>query len=61
MAPHKVVVHDVLGTLFDLSAPIEELKAMCAKGLQGAPDHFAELIVMVSSTMYALHLHICSY
>jgi len=46
MAPHKVVVHDVLGTLFDLSAPILELKALCAKGLEGAPEHFAELVVM---------------
>ena len=42
-----VVVHDVLGTLFDLEAAIDELKVLFAEQLKGTPDILPELIVMV--------------
>jgi hypothetical protein len=46
-----VVVHDVLGTLFGLNAPIEALQDTFANQLKdmNAPAVFAELIIMVSS------------
>lgn len=54
MSSHKserlVVVHDVLGTLFGLGAPIEALQEVFADQLRdmNAPAVFAELIIMVS-------------
>lgn len=46
-----VVVHDVLGTLFSLTSPINELLAIFADQLESekAPPILAELIVMVSA------------
>ncbi|PWN21893.1 hypothetical protein BCV69DRAFT_276629 [Microstroma glucosiphilum] len=44
-----IIVHDVLGTLFDLSAPIAEIKKLFASQLGPDPvvaDRYAELIVM---------------
>jgi hypothetical protein len=45
-----VIVHDVLGTLFSLSSPIEELQAIFADQFKAAesPAILAELIIMVS-------------
>jgi hypothetical protein len=46
-----IIVHDVLGTLFDLSAPIAVIKKLFASQLGPDPvvaDRYAELIVMVS-------------
>lgn len=44
MSARLVVVHDVLGTCFDLTKPIEELKSIFSNQIKD--DRFAELIIM---------------
>lgn len=41
-----VIVHDVLGTLFDLSEPTKELQSIFSAQLQSHPDNYAELVVL---------------
>lgn len=56
-----VVVHDVLGTLFGLEAPIEALQSIFAEQLKAmnAPAIFAELIIMVRlMTLLVIRLYI---
>jgi len=49
-----VVVHDVLGTLFSLTAPIRELESIFADQFkdENAPPILAELIIMVSCNVH---------
>jgi hypothetical protein len=56
-----VIVHDVLGTLFGLEAPIEALQSIFAEQLKAmnAPAILAELIIMVR-LMTLLVAHICT-